>query len=298
MSLVGITIAGGCIPADTPGAMDVGLPDAAVELLAPDTVRRSELSPGVVYHYLWSPRGPWAVHLIQANVSERCELAFDVLQAEPRVSGGRGHEPVSAMVARSGEMVLAAVNADFFTPEGTTVGAEIIDGRVSAAEARPTFAWRRGSEPWLGVPVVTDREVRLGWSVARVPGDGATEAVGGFPDLIDRGVRVGDLEVAARPSFAAVRHPRSGIAYDTRTGTVWVVVVDGRQDPHSAGMTLPELAQLLEALGVDEALNLDGGGSSTLVVDGRPANRPSDPEGERAVVNALALVHDSAGCAS
>jgi exopolysaccharide biosynthesis protein len=62
-------------------------------------------------------------------------------------------------------------------------------------------------------------------------------------------------------------------------------------------MTLPELAQLLEALGVDEALNLDGGGSSTLVVDGRPANRPSDPEGERAVVNALALVHDSAGCA-
>jgi len=62
------------------------------------------------------------------------------------------------------------------------------------------------------------------------------------------------------------------------------------------GMSLPELASLFEALGVEEALNLDGGGSTALVVGARPVNRPSDATGERPVVNALALVRDAAGC--
>ena len=61
-------------------------------------------------------------------------------------------------------------------------------------------------------------------------------------------------------------------------------------------MTLPELTTLLEALGVTEALNLDGGGSSVMVVRGTALNRPSDAEGERAVVNALALERDFSGC--
>jgi len=237
------------------------------------------------------------VHLVQARVSGRCDLAFEVLRAEARENGDGGHERVSDMVARAPVAVLAAVNADFFTPEGGTVGPEIVDGRVRAAEPRPTFAWRPRSEPWVGVAGVTPTDVRLGWSVDRDAGDGATEAVGGFPDLIDQGGRVGDLEVGARPSFAAARHPRTAIGYDSRNGVIWMVVVDGRQDPYSAGMTLPELADLFESLGVDEALNLDGGGSSALVVTGEPANRPSDMTGERAVVNALALVEDPTACA-
>ncbi|NJD19939.1 MAG: phosphodiester glycosidase family protein, partial [Gemmatimonadetes bacterium] len=79
-------------------------------------------------------------------------------------------------------------------------------------------------------------------------------------------------------------------------GRLWLVVVDGRQAPHSLGMTLPELTELLEALGAEEALNLDGGGSSVMVVRGAVHNRPSDEAGERAVVNALALVRDPAAC--
>ena len=148
----------------------------------------------------------------------------------------------------------------------------------------------------MGVPEADDGALRMGWTVPAT-GDGRTEAVGGFPDLIDRGRRVGDLEVAARPTFAAARHPRSAVGYDPDDGVVWIVVVDGRQLPHSAGMSLPELAALFEALGTEEALNLDGGGSSALVVGGAPVNRPSDASGERAVVNALALVRDATGCA-
>ncbi len=52
-------------------------------------------------------------------------------------------------------------------------------------------------------------------------------------------------------------------------------------------MSLPELAGLMEALGVEEALNLDGGGSSAMVVRGWLVNRPSDEAGERPVGNSL-----------
>jgi exopolysaccharide biosynthesis protein len=194
--------------------------------------------------------------------------------------------------------VLAAVNADFFTVEGTTVGTEIVDGRVVSAMPRPTFAWRLRGEPWIGIARVTGDSAELNWSVDRLTGDGLTEAVGGFPDLIDGGLRVGDLEVAARPSFAAERHPRTGVAYDPVAGKAWIVVVDGRQSPHSDGMTLPEFATLFESLGAPEALNLDGGGSSVMVVNGAPINHPSDATGERAVVNALALIQHPRGCAA
>jgi exopolysaccharide biosynthesis protein len=73
------------------------------------------------------------------------------------------------------------------------------------------------------------------------------------------------------------------------------VTVDGRQRPYSDGMTLRELAEFFLQLGVSAAINLDGGGSTTLVVrdpSGVPriANRPSDREGERPVANALAVV--------
>ena len=61
-------------------------------------------------------------------------------------------------------------------------------------------------------------------------------------------------------------------------------------------MTLPELAHLFEALGAGDALNLDGGGSSVMVLNGRTANRPSDPAGERPVVNALLLVNEPGFC--
>jgi hypothetical protein len=284
-----------CAPPDGPGALDLRIPAAALELLVPDSARSVMLGSGVVYRYYWSAAGPWAVHLVQAGVTGRCDLRFDVLLPAARAGGGRGRATVSEMVTASDAEVLAAVNADFFTADGAAVGSEVVGGTVRSATARPTFAWRAGTDPWMGISVPDGDGLRLGWSVPG-SGDGRTVAVGGFPDLIDDGERVGDLEVTERPSFAAARHPRSAVGYDEDTGQIWLVVVDGRQLPHSAGMSLPELARLFEALGAEEALNLDGGGSSALVVGEGPVNRPSDATGERAVVNALALIRDGTGC--
>jgi len=199
------------------------------------------------------------------------------------------------MARRSEGSVLAAVNADFFTPEGAALGSEVVDGAVTVARARPGVAWRGDGLPWIGAVRLEADSLRTGWGISReVPAHGEG-MVGGFPELLDRGRPVGDLGVAERPGFAGSRHPRTAVAVDEDTGRLWLVVVDGRQPPYSVGMTLPELLRLVEALGAEEALNLDGGGSSSLVVRGRLRNTPSDGE-ERAVVNALALVRDLSGC--
>jgi hypothetical protein len=284
-----------CAPPDTPPALADRIPPAVLELLHPDTVRSARVGAGVWYRYLWSAEGPWAIHAVEADLS-RCDLALKTLRAEDRESGGRGHEPVTSMVTRSADGVLAAVNADFFTPEGTTVGTEVAGGQVTAARRRPALAWRPGEAPWVGPVSVEGDTLRLGWAVPFGAGDGRTEAVGGFPELLDDGGRVGDLAVAEQPALAATRHPRTAVAYDSASDRLWLVVVDGRQAPHSVGMTLPELATLLEAFGAREALNLDGGGSSVMVVLGAVQNHPSDDEGERPVANALALVRDLSLC--
>lgn len=107
-------------------------------------------------------------------------------------------------------------------------------------------------------------------------------------------VRDGAPWVWPRPSSADAAHPRSAAAL-TADGRVLLVTVDGRQPGVSGGVTLAELGQLLIGLGAVQAINLDGGGSTTLAVR-RPGdlavslvNRPSDGA-ERSVSNALLVV--------
>ena len=94
------------------------------------------------------------------------------------------------------------------------------------------------------------------------------------------------------------RAPRTAIGV-MPSGEVLIVVVDGRQPEWSAGLTLPELAELFIARGAREALNLDGGGSSTMLIQNEIVNRPSDyavpgqPGRERAVANVVALLKKS-----
>jgi hypothetical protein len=227
---------------------------------------------------------------------DRCELGLRALQAAERERGGQGHERVTSMARRVPGEVLAAVNADFFTPEGGTLGSEVVAGRVTRARARPALAWRPGGSPWMGDTRVVGDTLWGAWPVPIQAGDGRTELVGGDPELLDSGARVGDLTVSDRPRFAASRHPRTAVGYDPTSTRIWLVVVDGRQAPHSVGMTLPETTALLQALGAADALNLDGGGSSVMVIRGIARSRPSDESGERAVVNALALVRDRSAC--
>lgn len=265
--------------------------------LQPDTVRVVTLSAGVFYRYAWSPRGPWAVHIVEADLS-RCAVGLEV-EAAPRQPGLRGgRATVSELVWLHGDGVLAAVNGDFFTPEGLPLGPEVVAGIRRTGRARPALVARGGGQlPWIGTTGVgSDRVEATGWLLARDQ-PGAVNVVGGYPELLDGGRRIGDLLVASNPGFAASRHPRTAVAVSVDEPRAWLLVVDGRQGDYSTGMTLPELTELLESLGAEEALNLDGGGSSALVIRGRPVSRPSDETGERPVVNALLLVENPARCA-
>lgn len=84
-----------------------------------------------------------------------------------------------------------------------------------------------------------------------------------------------------------VRMPRTGIGFDRAKQTLIVAVADGYQAGYSRGMTQEEFADLLREFGASEAMELDGGGSTTMLLDGEIVNRPSDETGERYVANAL-----------
>ena len=115
---------------------------------------------------------------------------------------------------------------------------------------------------------------------------GLRHAIGGGPRLVADGRPHNTAgSEAFRSDIASGAAPRTAIGV-LPNGDVLLVVADGRQQGYSAGLTLDEMAHFLVKQGVRDAMNLDGGGSSTLVVSGRLANRPSGG-GERRVSNAL-----------
>jgi exopolysaccharide biosynthesis protein len=88
--------------------------------------------------------------------------------------------------------------------------------------------------------------------------------------------------------FGISRNPRT-IAGITARGELLLVAIDGRQPGYSVGASFDEEAGVMRALGAVDAVNLDGGGSTTLVIDGELVNRPSDATGERPIGDALLL---------
>ncbi|GGE13986.1 hypothetical protein GCM10011571_14310 [Marinithermofilum abyssi] len=92
-------------------------------------------------------------------------------------------------------------------------------------------------------------------------------------------------------SFGVIRHPRT-LAGTTPDGKILLVTVDGRKPGHSVGASFKESAEIMKALGASEAVNLDGGGSTTMTVQKQLVNRPSDDTGERPVGDAILLFSD------
>jgi exopolysaccharide biosynthesis protein len=111
----------------------------------------------------------------------------------------------------------------------------------------------------------------------------------GIPILVSNGKLdiTWEQEKASR-SFAEIRHPRTAVA-KLKDGKFLMMTVDGRQPGASVGMSLQELAEYLLSLGAVDAMNLDGGGSTTMYLDGKVVNTPSDKEGERKIGDAIVV---------
>jgi exopolysaccharide biosynthesis protein len=128
------------------------------------------------------------------------------------------------------------------------------------------------------------------------------DAVGGFPVLVRDSMEVPGLDSAGAPTFAPVRHPRTIVGVASRGRRLLLITIDGRQPGYSMGTTNRESARIALQLGATEAINLDGGGSTAMAIARHRGdstaielvNRPSDPQGERAVGNALVVKADPA----
>jgi hypothetical protein len=208
-----------------------------------------------------------------------------------------------------------------FTPEfhRTTLtppgGAEIIVENGQVAEVRndsgsseipPTgVVVSVGSErfeqiqPHLqpGAPVAVDTKL-----ISLLPDpEGEWERAEGIasagPLLLWKGKRIEEPEKESISEvFCLARHPRTaaGVRAD---GTLVFVTVDGRQPEASVGMSIPELTDLMLELGCVSAMNLDGGGSTTMVINGQIVNSPSGSSPRRNA-DAILLFPASPGTAS
>ena len=125
-------------------------------------------------------------------------------------------------------------------------------------------------------------------------------AIGGRLRLIKNGQihpKIVQLHNAEKIHIPGKRSPSLVLSYEPRTALGFnkekliLIVADGRQPNYSTGLSLYRLAEILIKLGVKEAINLDGGSSSTFIVDGQLANRPSGHK-ERNVLNAVFITMD------
>ena len=211
---------------------------------------------------------------------------FDIVPSEEKTL-----EKTSVIAERCG--AVAAVNGSFFNmsaPYGS-VNYLRVDGQELAPNAHDGY-----ENPGKG------RSIRQTGAVATFQGGlyvlkgdvlsrweqyiEAEDVVTSGPVLLAGGAPV---EIVVN-DFNTRRNPRTAVGRRT-DGTVLLVVADGR-NAQAAGLSMTELQQVMAALGCADAINLDGGGSTAMVVRGEVVNHPSDNRkfdaaGERAVANVI-----------
>jgi exopolysaccharide biosynthesis protein len=252
--------------------------------------------------------GRAALGLVQGSVGT--QLIFGHLKFSGHVESARGHRfAISGMNRPRGADELIVYTPEFHrttltTPDGVEVivrrnkVSRIRNGEGSSAIPLDGFvvsACGRARE-WVLTNLRAGSMVRLDSKLAPVESEmsdswkRASFIVGGGPQLIKDGrvaITFEAEKIAAK--FVSDRHPRTAIGR-LEDGRVLVVAVDGRQPGVSAGMSLPELADLLLEFRASDAINLDGGGSTTMVVNGALVNKPSDQTGERPVSDAILVL--------
>ena len=167
------------------------------------------------------------------------------------------------------------------------------DGSVLSGIGEGADWLRAHAKPGATVRVSTKVSKGGGVSLAR-----GTGVVNGGPRLVRRGA----IDVTAyAEGFVYPENPefyyRFGVRRNPRTlagvapsGNLLLVAVDGRRPEYSVGASFVESARIMKALGAEEAVNLDGGGSTTVTIGPALVNRPSDATGERPIGDAITIL--------
>ena len=258
------------------------------ELLWAGDWQHEAVADGIVLH-----RASFTGNLFDAN-QYLCVLEvapgarFDIVPAAEKTLA-----TTSQIAAREG--AIAAVNGSFFNmkaPYGS-VNYLRVDGQELAPNAYDAYENEHGGRSTRQTGAVAIFKgglyVLKGDVIARWEQDIEAE------DVVTTGPMLligGEAEPIVVNDFNTRRNPRTA-AGRRNDGTVLLVVADGR-NKEAAGLTMRELQQVMAALGCVDAVNLDGGGSTAMVVRGEVVNHPSDNRrfdaaGERAVANAIVV---------
>lgn len=343
------------------------------------------VGPGILHSKFYDNEGPWAIDVLEIDLTNS-NISIESVKANDNIVGREKTSTMARRKDRNGHWVVAAINADFFNPNGSSINCQVVNGTIlktpnknsvlGIAENLKPFieilkcyseiishndihkvdGVNRGRDTdelllynhYYGTNTKTNiwgSEVRFqtidNWAVndtfrikvidvdstignQNIPTKGGVlsghgtsrnwllanssvgdtlhlilrlnpiknrimEIVGGTPRIIRNG-RISIEEGFVNSNFANKRHPRTAVGFSKDSTKLILFTVDGRQPDYSVGMTLREEAEHLLDLGVYHAINLDGGGSTTMVVHHKIENRPSDPDGERAVSNALLVI--------
>jgi len=236
----------------------------------------------------------------------KTDIVFGHLKFFGELSVGRLKHAVSGV-----NRPLAADELVVFTPEFHRTTLTNADGIEVVVERNRVAAIRdlQGSAPipaegfvisavgksreWLKQNIRMGTPVKFSWSLKSIEPDQdqkwrqAYSILGGGPQLIKNGrVEITNAQEKITPAFVNDGHPRTAIAR-LSSGKILLITIDGRQAGEGIGMALTTLANLLLELGAVEAMNLDGGGSTTMVIHNKIVNRPSDQTGERPVSDAI-----------
>ncbi|WP_250121653.1 phosphodiester glycosidase family protein [Chroococcidiopsis sp. CCMEE 29] len=203
--------------------------------------------------------------------------------------------PAFGQTTESGLGAEAALDAsgraiEFRSQRGGEIpsGGSVLSGTGDAAEWLKAYA-----QP--GSKIVID---------TRVYANGEQLQLGGMLDVINGGpqlLRDGKIEITTDAEgfnwqenpefyyrFGVRRNPRT-LAGITATGKLLLVTVDGRQPGWSVGASFVESAKIMRSLGAEDAVNLDGGGSTAITINQQLVNRPSDATGERPIADAITI---------
>ena len=177
------------------------------------------------------------------------------------------------------QKALAAINGTFFDSDCSSKNFLKINGTTHSKN----IIRKKGS-----IALLINKKGKASMEIISAKADSkkAIHGIGGFPQLLSQGaVRLKPLE---NTDFFNDRHPRSAIAM-TNSQHLAFITVDGRSQK-SYGFTLLELATFLQEYGFIQAMNMDGGGSTTLWSnDFGTINSPSDFFGERPVSDGLGV---------
>lgn len=247
---------------------------------------REKIAPGLVWktsHTYVNDTIPQNINALFVNLKKRAvHIQYDASK----------NSPVSKQASGAG--AVAAVNAGFFNiKDGGSVTYVRTDGII--ADTDTASKWRRNSNMTGAILITGENEVTIQKSMPNSWFDEHPE----FSDVLVTGpllLKDGKPVKMPETSLVIMKHPRTaaGLISDRK---LLLITLDGRT-PEAYGMTLPELTELLRLFGCRDAINLDGGGSTTMWISGKPydgvVNMPCDNKlfdhlGERPVSDILII---------